>query len=152
MSDFMVSKELLEMLNKGIARELQVSIQYMWQHVMAKGIEGAVVENTFRQIAITEMKHAEILAERLVFLDGVPTLNPDTVHIGHTLDAMLKENVQAEEEAMDLYKQAIQLASKEGDYTTRRMLEEILSNEEEHLDKFSTLLVGMTRPYTQPEF
>ena len=148
----MVSKELLEMLNKGIARELQVSIQYMWQHVMAKGIEGAVVENTFRQIAITEMKHAEILAERLVFLDGVPTLNSDTVHIGHTLDAMLKENVQAEEEAMDLYKQAIQLASKEGDYTTRRMLEEILSNEEEHLDKFSTLLVGMTRPYTQPEF
>ena len=148
----MVSKELLEMLNKGIARELQVSIQYMWQHVMAKGIEGAVVENTFRQIAIAEMKHAEILAERLVFLDGVPTLNPDTVHIGHTLDAMLKENVQAEEEAIDLYKQAIQLASKEGDYTTRRMLEEILSNEEEHLDKFSTLLVGMTRPYTQPEF
>jgi bacterioferritin len=152
MSDFMVSKELLEMLNKGIARELQVSIQYMWQHVMAKGIEGAVVENTFRQIAIAEMKHAEILAERLVFLDGVPTLNPDTVHIGHTLDAMLKENVQAEEEAIDLYKQAIQLASKEGDYTTRRMLEEILSNEEEHLDKFSTLLVGMTRPYTQPGF
>jgi bacterioferritin len=152
MSDFMVSKELLEMLNKGIARELQVSIQYMWQHVMAKGIEGAVVENTFRQIAITEMKHAEILAERLVFLDGVPTLNPDTVHIGHTLDAMLKENVQAEEEAIDLYKRAIQLASKEGDYTTRRMLEEILSNEEEHLDKFSTLLVGMTRPYTQPGF
>ena len=148
----MVSKELLEMLNKGIARELQVSIQYMWQHVMAKGIEGAVVENTFRQIAIAEMKHAEILAERLVFLDGVPTLNPDTVHIGHTLDAMLKENVQAEEEAIDLYKQAIQLASKEGDYTTRRMLEEILSNEEEHLDKFSTLLVGMTRPYTQPGF
>ena len=152
MSDFMVSKELLEMLNKGIARELQVSIQYMWQHVMAKGIEGAVVENTFRQIAITEMRHAEILAERLVFLDGVPTLNPDTVHIGHTLDAMLKENVQAEEEAIDLYKQAIQLASKEGDYTTRRMLEEILSDEEEHLDKFSTLLVGMTRPYTQPGF
>jgi bacterioferritin len=147
----MVSKELLEMLNKGIARELQVSIQYMWQHVMAKGIEGAVVENTFRQIALAEMKHAEILSERLVFLDGVPTLNPDTVHIGHTLDAMLKENVQAEEEAIDLYKQAIQLASKEGDYTTRRMLEEILSNEEEHLDKFSTLLVGMTRPYTQPE-
>jgi bacterioferritin len=150
--DFVASKELLEMLNKGIARELQVSIQYMWQHVMVVGIEGAVTENTFRQIAITEMKHAEILAERLVFLDGVPTLAPNSVHIGHTLDAMLKENVQAEEEAIDLYKQAIQLVNKEGDYTTRRMLEEILSNEEEHLDKFSKLLVGMTRPLTQPEF
>jgi bacterioferritin len=148
----MVSQELLEMLNKGIARELQVSIQYMWQHIMAKGIEGAVVEDTFRQISITEMKHAEKLAERLVFLNGVPTLTPDPVHIGHSLEEMLKENVQAEEEAISLYKQTIQVASKEGDFTTRRMLEDILSNEEEHLDKFSKLLVGMTSPFTQLQF
>ena len=148
----MASKELLEMLNKGIARELQVSIQYMWQHIMAKGIEGAVVEKTFRKISITEMKHAEKLAERLVFLNGVPTLTPDPVHIGHSLEEMLKENVQAEEEAISLYKQTIQLASKEGDFTTRRMLEDILSNEEEHLDKFSKLLVGMTSPFTQLQF
>jgi len=65
------SKKLLELLNKGIARELQVSIQYMRQHIMAKGIEGATVENTFREIAIVEMKHAEDLAERLAFLNGV---------------------------------------------------------------------------------
>ena len=148
----MVSQELLEMLNKGIARELQVSIQYMWQHIMAKGIEGAVVEDTFRQISITEMKHAEKLAERLVFLNGAPTLTPDPVHIGHSLEEMLKENVQAEEEAISLYKQTIQVASKEGDFTTRRMLEDILSNEEEHLDKFSKLLVGMTSPFTQLQF
>ena len=140
------------MLNKGIARELQVSIQYMWQHIMAKGIEGAVVEDTFRQIAITEMKHAEKLAERLVFLNGVPTLTPDPVHIGHSLEEMLKENVQAEEEAISLYKQTMQLASKEGDFTTRRILEDILINEEEHLDKFSKLLVGMTSPFTQLQF
>jgi bacterioferritin len=148
----MATKELLEMLNKGIARELQVSIQCMWQHIMAKGIEGAVVEDTFRQIAITEMKHAEKLAERLVFLNGVPTITPDPVHIGHSLEEMLKENVQAEEEAISLYKQTIQVASKEGDFTTRRMLEDILSNEEEHLDKFSKLLVGMTSPFTQLQF
>jgi bacterioferritin len=148
----MASKELLEMLNKGIARELQVSIQYMWQHIMAKGIEGAVVEDTFRQISITEMKHAEKLAERLVFLDGVPTLTPDPVHIGHSLEEMLKENVQAEEEAISLYKQAMQLASKEGDFATHRILEDILINEEEHLDKFSKLLVGMTSPFTQLQF
>ena len=148
----MATKELLEMLNKGIARELQVSIQYMWQHIMAKGIEGAVVEDTFRQISITEMKHAEKLAERLVFLNGVPTVTPDPVHIGHSLEEILKENVQAEEEAISLYKQTIQIASKEGDFTTRRMLEDILSNEEEHLDKFSKLLVGMTSPFTQLQF
>jgi bacterioferritin len=146
----MASKKLLELLNKGIARELSVSIQYMWQHVLAKGIEGAIVENLFREISIAEMKHAEDLAERLVFLDGVPTTSHEPVHIGHTLDDMLKENVQAEEEAIRLYKEAIQVASKEGDFTTRRLLEEILSQEEEHLDTFSKLLVGMTSPFTQP--
>ena len=146
----MASKKLLELLNKGIARELRVSIQYMWQHVLAKGIEGAIVENLFREISIAEMKHAEDLAERLVFLDGVPTTSHEPVHIGHTLDDMLKENVQAEEEAIRLYKEAIQVASKEGDFTTRRLLEEILSQEEEHLDTFSKLLVGMTSPFTQP--
>ena len=146
----MASKQLLELLNKGIARELQVSIQYMWQHILAKGIEGAVVENTFRDIAITEMKHAEDLAERLAFLNGVPTTSHEPTHIGHSLEEMLKENVQAEEEAIRLYKQTIQVASKEGDFVTRRLLEDILGNEEKHLDKFSKLLVGMTSPFTQP--
>ena len=146
----MASKQLLELLNKGIARELQVSIQYMWQHILAKGIEGAVVENTFRDIAITEMKHAEDLAERLAFLNGVPTTSHEPVHVGHSLEEMLKENVQAEEEAIRLYKQTIQVASKEGDFVTRRLLEDILGNEEKHLDKFSKLLVGMTSPFTQP--
>jgi bacterioferritin len=148
---FVASKELLEMLNKGIAHELRLSIQFMWQHVMVRGIEGVVVEDIFRRAAIEEMKHAEALAERLTFLAGVPTATPDPVHVGHSLDEMLKENVQVEEEAIDLYKQTIQLASKEGDYTTRRMLEKILSGEEEHLDKFSRLLVGMTKPFTQPQ-
>jgi len=146
------SKELLDMLNTGIAFELRLSIQCMWQHIMVRGIEGAVLENMFREIAIEDMKNAERLAARLVFLNGVPTATPDPVHVGHSLEEILKENVQAEEEAISLYKQAIQAANKEGDYTTRRLLEEILSGKEEHLDKFSKLLVGMTRPFTQLEF
>ena len=149
--DFVTSKKLLELINNAIAQEMQVSIQYMWQHLMAKGIEGATVENTFRETSITEMKHAEDLAERLAFLNGVPTNNPNPVHIGHSLEEMLKEDVQAEEEAIRLYKEAIQIADKEGDYATRRLLEEILSNEEKHLDKFGKLLVGMTSPFTQPQ-
>jgi len=63
---------------------------------------------------------------------------------------MLKENVQAEEEAIRLYKQTIQLASKEGDFGTVKLLEDILVHEEKHLDTFSKLLVGMTSPFTQP--
>lgn len=146
----MASEKLLKLLNKGIARELQVSIQYMWQHVTAKGVHGAVVEGLFREIAIEEMKHAEALAERIAFLNGIPTVKPDDIHIGTDVLEMLKDGVQYEEEAVSLYKQAIQVAEKEGDFGTKRMLEEILSNEEKHLDKFGKLLVGMTSPFTQP--
>ena len=146
----MASQKLLEFLNKGIARELQVSIQYMWQHVQATGIDGALVKDIFKEIAIAEMKHAEALAERLDYLGGVPTTKPDPVFVGGSLIEMLKQDEQNEEEAITLYKQAIQVASKEGDFTTRRLLEEILSEEEKHIDTFGKLLVGMTNPFTQP--
>jgi bacterioferritin (cytochrome b1) len=72
------------------------------------------------------------------------------VHVGVTLVEMLKENIEAEEEAVNLYKQAIQLAGKEGDFGTKRLLEDILITEEKNLDRFSKLMVGMTSPFTQP--
>ena len=146
----MESKQLLEMLTKTIALELNLSIKYMWQRILAKGVEGAVVENLFRDIASTKMKHAEALAERLAFLDGVPPSNIEPVHVGLTFVEMLKEDEQAEEEVISLYKQAIQVAAKEGDFGTKRLLEDILITEEKNLDKFSKLLVGMTSPFTQP--
>jgi len=146
----MVSKQLLDLLNKGIASELQVSIQYMWQHVQVTGLDGANVENIFRQIAIAEMKHAEKLAERLDYLDGVPTTKPEPIFVGGSLIEMLKQDELNEEEAITLYKQAIQVAQKEGDYSTRRLLEEILAEEETHINIFGKLLVGMTEPFTQP--
>jgi bacterioferritin len=145
-----VSEKLLDLLNKGIAAELQVSIQYMWQHVQVTGIDGAVVNGIFRQIAIAEMKHAEKLAERLNYLNGVPTIKPDPVFVGGSLIEMLKQDEQNEEEAIELYKRGIQVASEEGDFTTRRLLEDILSEEERHIDTFGRLLVGMTSPFTQP--
>ena len=147
----MVSQKLLEFLNKCIARELQVSIQYMWQHIQVTGTDGAIVEDIFRKIAIAEMKHAERLAERLDYLNGVATTKPDPIFVGGSLIEMLKQDELNEEEAINLYKQAIQEAAGEGDYTTRRMLEEILAEEETHINTFGKLLVGMTEPFTQPE-
>jgi bacterioferritin len=146
----LVSEKLLDFLNKAIARELQVSIQYMWQHVQITGIDGAVVEDIFRKIAIAEMKHAERLAERLDYLNGVPTTAPDPIFVGGSLIEMLKQDEQDEEDSITLYKQAIQVAAEEGDYTTRRLLEEILADEETHINTFGKLLVGMTEPFTQP--
>jgi bacterioferritin len=147
----LVSKNLLNILNKGIARELQVSIQYMWQHVQVTGINGAIVEDTFREIAITEMKHAEALAERLSFLNGIPTTKPDPIFIGSSLRDMLMQDQKNEEEAIQLYRNGIKLAKKEFDFVTEHLLVKILSEEEEHIDIFGKLLVGMTSPFTQPE-
>jgi len=144
------SKQLREMLSKAVALELNLSIKYMWQRILVKGVEGTVVENLFRDIAATKMKHAEALAERLAYLNGVPPNNIEPVHVGVTFIEMLKEDEQAEEEAVRLYKQAIQVAGKEGDFGTKRLLEDILITEEKNLDKFSKLMVGMTSPFTQP--
>ena len=62
----MASEKLKDMLNMAIARELQVSIQYMWQHVQWLGVDHYSVSDKFREIAIEEMKHAEKIAERLL--------------------------------------------------------------------------------------
>ncbi len=146
----MASQKLLELMNREIARELQVSIQYMWQHVSVTGTKGAVVEGLFKEIAITEMKHTEEIAERLSSLGGNPTIKHNPIFVGSTLEEMLRLDEKAEEEAINLYKQTIKVASDEGDTTTRRLFEKILAEEEEHIDTFGKLLVGMI-PLSDPE-
>jgi bacterioferritin len=135
-----VSKELNDKLNQAIAREIQVSIQYMWHHVMASGINSSSVKEVFEKTAVTEMKHAESLAERLNYLGGIPTIQPDPIKVGGTLEKMLEDDLKAEEDAIKLYKGIIDLARKEEDHTTRKLLENILADEEEHHDTFGTLL------------
>lgn len=136
----MISNELMNKLQKAVARELQVSIQYMWQHVLAKGIKAEPVGALFKQFAINEMLHAEKIAERIAFYGGIPTTQPDPITLGKNLTEMLKLDKKAEEEAVALYKEIIKLAEKEEDYVTRKLFEQILEEEEIHLDKFSSLL------------
>jgi bacterioferritin len=147
----MTSKTLLDLLNKGIAHELQISIQCMWQSIQVKGLDGAFAKHIFRKIAIAAMKHAELLADRLDQLDGMPTTEPANIHVGDTLIEMLTDDERNEEEAITLYKEAIQVAAKDGDYTTRRLLEEILAGTESNVNTFGKLIVGLTEPFTQPE-
>ncbi|RMG03232.1 MAG: ferritin [Nitrospirae bacterium] len=136
----MASEKLKEMLNQAIARELQVSVQYMWQHVMATGMNAEPVRELFKQIAIVEMKHAEEIAERLDYLGGRPTTKPTPIAIGESLKEMIEIDKKAEEEAIELYRQIIEQAEEEKDYTTKRLFEQILSDEEEHHGDFSGLL------------
>lgn len=134
------STKLKGMLNEAIARELQVSIQYMWQHVQAIGVKGIAVEGKFRQVAMAEMKHAEKIAERLFYLEEIPTTKPNTIDVGKTLKEFLELDTKAEEDAINMYREIIALAQKEGDTTTAFMFKEILEDEEEHHDLFTTML------------
>ena len=135
-----VSDKLKDLLNKAIAREIQVSIQYMWQHVQVLGVKGIAVQDQFKKTAITEMKHAESIAERLWYLEGTPTTKPAAIKVGESLKEFLELDTKAEEEAIVMYKQIIELAQKEGDVTTAFMFKEILEDEEEHHDLFTTML------------
>jgi len=137
---FMASKDLKEKLNMAIAMELQVSIQYMWQHVTVKGINAASVGGVFKQFAITEMKHAEAIADRLDYLGGALTTKPTPIEVGKSSKEMLEIDKAAEEGAIKFYREIIALSAKEGDVVTRKLFESILSDEEEHHNTFSTLL------------
>ncbi|HET6516345.1 MAG TPA: ferritin-like domain-containing protein [Thermodesulfovibrionales bacterium] len=136
----MASRKLLDKLNDAIAREIQVSVQYMWQHVMVRGINSESLGGVFKGIAMAEMKHAEEIAERLDYLGGVPTTKPTPIEVGKTAQEMLRIDKKAEEDAMELYKEIVALADKEGDIVTKKLFESILSDEEKHHNTFSTLL------------
>jgi bacterioferritin len=136
----MTSKKLLDILNSAIAREMQVAIQYMWQHVQWSGVKGFAVQEELKKIAIVEMKHAETIAERLFYLGGTPTTKPEPIFVKKTLKEMIAQDVKDEKNAIELYKTIIDMAQKEGDVTTAFIFKEILEDEEEHHDTFTTLL------------
>lgn len=135
-----VSTELLDMLNQAIARELQVAIQYIWQHVQWSGVKGFAVHDELKSIAIAEMKHAEAIAERLFYLGGIPTTKPSPIFVGNTLKEMIAQDVKDEAGAIALYKKIVDLARKEGDETTNHIFRDILEAEEGHHDTFTTMI------------
>ena len=136
----MATQELLEGLNKMIAMDLRLTIQYMWQYVILAGVEGQAVRDVFKHIAFEEMKHAESFAERLYYLGGIPTTTPMDITVGESLKEMAEKNLKAENEAIELSKKLIQTAIKEGDPATGLLIQEILVETEEHADKFKKVL------------
>lgn len=128
------------MLNEAISMEMQVSIQYMWQHVLWRGPTHFAVSEAFKEIAIEEMKHAEMIAERLFYLGENPTTKPAPITVGENLKEMVTLDMKAEEGAIAFYKKIIKKAREEGDETTAFIFNQILEDEEEHHDHFQSLL------------
>lgn len=126
---------VLPMLNALLRRELTVINQYMVQHALCDNWGYTKLANILKAQAITEMKHAETLIERFVYLEGIPEVGQlQEVHIGSDVPSILANNWKVEREAVALYNKAIALCYQVGDNGTRTILEPILADEEKHLD------------------
>ena len=136
----MSGEKIVEALNKDRADELAAIIQYMGHHYEAEGVESPAVIEMFKKTAMAEMKHAEMLGERIVYLGGAPTTKPSNILRGGNLKKMVQDDLDTENKAIKQYKEHIKLCADEGDSTTRLMLENILSDEEGHADNWETVL------------
>jgi bacterioferritin len=132
---------VLDVLNELRAAELAAIVQYMRHHYQITGADGLPLADEFKSVSIEEMKHAEALGERIDFLGGDPTTKPGPIVTGATtVKAMATDDLAKEDQAVADYREAIKVADKAGDVTTRRLLEDILADEEDHQNTFGTML------------
>jgi bacterioferritin len=145
-----ITSNYIDLLNKAVEREIQVSLQYILQHAkMEKLVRKTLPENILldkttydavgkflKEFAIVEMKHAADIIERIYYLGGQATTKASKITVGDSLSEFAKLGVKAEEEALALYQQIIETAAKFGDWETREVFEKIYGDEEGHLFKF----------------
>jgi len=138
---------IVKLLNDALATELVCVLRYKRHHFMASGLSSPKIAEEFMVHANEESGHADRLAKRIVQLGGEPDFCPDTLtkrsHAGYDeckdLQAMVRSNLVAERVAVEAYRQMISLLA-DKDPTTRRMLEDILADEEEHADELTDWL------------
>ena len=132
-------EKVIEFLNKALTNELTAINQY-WLHYRVLDDWGVhKLAEYERHESIDEMKHADTLAERILFLEGLP--NFQAIHklkVGETVEEILKADLAVEMEAIPLLRDAIEHCESVRDYTSREVFERILESEEEHVDFLET--------------
>ncbi len=135
-------KKLIEELNKDLEWEYAAAVQYV-QH--ASAISGAQYDSIQKELIIhsqEEMQHAVMLSEQIDFLGGVPTINVEKREISSDSKEMLKQDLRGEDNAITRYKERIAQAEALQEYGLRRVLEDILIQEEEHKRDLSNAIVN----------
>ena len=140
-------EDIIRLLNDSLATELVCVLRYKRHHFTAKGVASPKIAEEFLVHANEESAHADMIAERIVQLGGEPDFSPSTLlersHADYDgsadLQAMIRANLTAERIAIEAYSQMIALIA-DKDSTTRRILESILSQEQEHADELSDWL------------
>jgi bacterioferritin len=132
-----MSKKVIDLLNAARARELTAITQYMAQHYELEDKDFGKLAKKMKEIAIQEMKHAEALAERILFLKGTPTTKPDSdIQKGQEIDPMLATNIKLESSAVKMYNEAALVCAAEKDQISKQLFEKLLGEEEDHLNFF----------------
>jgi bacterioferritin len=140
-------EDIIELLNGALATEIVCTLRYKRHYFTAKGVASPKIAEEFLVHANEETAHADMIAERIVQLGGKPDFQPTTLadrsHADYDesadLQAMIRANLVAERVAIEAYSQMIALIG-DKDSTTRRILESILSQEQEHADELSDWL------------
>ena len=136
-----MSEKVIKLLNDARKRELLAILQYMAEHYELEDQGYGKIGDELKKIAIVEMKHAEELAERILFLGGVPTTELEAkVQKGLSIKDMLKVDIHLEEGAIKMYNDAANACAQEGDHVSKAVFESLLGAEDGHLDDFQKKL------------
>ncbi len=151
-SDYGQDKErVVKVLNEVLATEIVCVLRYMRHYYVADGIDGESIKGEFLEHAREEADHADRAAKRIVQLGGEPDLNPKVLakrsHTeyteGRNLTTMLQEDLVAERIAVSSYREIVRWLG-DGDPTSRRVMEGLLADEEEHADDLRSLLARVS--------
>jgi len=136
------SEKVIKALNENLCAELTAIVQYMVQSEMCDNWGYKRLAGLTKKRAIEEMKHAEALIERIIFLDGVPAVTvPLKPQPGTDVKSQFEIDLKDELGAIKEYNDAIRLCREEGDNGTRELFEKNLHDEETHADYLETQLV-----------
>jgi len=143
-------EKVIQVLNDALATEIVCTLRYKRHYYMAQGIHAQAVAAEFLEHANEEQGHADRIAERITQIGGEPDFNPEGLagrsHSqyveGTSLVDMIREDLVAERIAIESYGEIIRFLG-DRDITSRRLMEEILANEEEHADDLNNLLVTL---------
>jgi len=135
-----MNKKVIDVLNQGRAGELTAILQYMSQHYELNNDDFGKLAKAIKVTAIVEMKHAEKLGERILFLGGVPTSKPDgEARKGQDIAGLVDTDIGLETKTIELYNAASALCAAEKDMVSKQIFDELLKEETDHLDEFQNI-------------
>ncbi|MCC7173569.1 MAG: bacterioferritin [Bryobacterales bacterium] len=128
-------------LNKALKEELTAISQYFLHAEMSENWGYKKLSSVVKKLSIDEMKHAEALIERILFLDGTPQMSETLqLHIGSNVKQQMENDLKLEISAVAMYNEAIKIAVEAADNGSRTLFQALLKDEEEHVDWFETQL------------